>query len=54
VLMLFELQSTIPVVFAISAFTGTIALALLRTQQLPRWLGVAGWGASAVFLMGQC
>ena len=51
-LMLFELQSTIPVVFAISAFTGTIALALLRTQQLPRWLGVAGLGASAVFLMG--
>jgi hypothetical protein len=52
VLTLFELQSTVPVVFAITAFTGTIALALLRTQLLPRWLGVAGLGASAVFLLG--
>ncbi len=49
---LFELQAAVPVVFAVTAFTGTTALALLRTRLLPRWLGVAGLGASTVFLIG--
>jgi hypothetical protein len=52
VLVLFELQAAVPVVFAVTAFTGTTALALLRTRLLPRWLGVGGLGASAVFLLG--
>ena len=52
VLMLFELQAAVPVVFAVTAFASAIALAVLRTRLLPRWLGVAGLGASAVFLIG--
>ena len=52
VLTLFELQATVPVVFAVTALTGTIALAVLRTRLLPRWLGFAGLGVTAVFLIG--
>jgi hypothetical protein len=52
VLTLFELQATVPIVFAVTAFTGATALALLRTRLLPRWLGIVGLAASAVFLLG--
>lgn len=52
VLMLFELQAAVPVVFAVTAFTSASALAVLRTRLLPRWLGVGGLGATAVFLIG--
>ena len=52
VLMLFELQAKVPVVLAVTALTGAIALATLRSRLLPRWLGVAGLGASALFLIG--
>lgn len=52
VMTLFELQAAVPVVFAVTAFTGACALALLRTRLLPRWLGVTGLGAAAVFLIG--
>ncbi len=52
VLMLFELQAAVPVVFAVTAFASATALAVLKSRLLPRWLGVAGLGASAVFLIG--
>jgi hypothetical protein len=52
VLVLFELQAKVPVVFAVTAFTGAISLAVLRTRLLPRWLGVTGLSATPVFLIG--
>jgi len=35
VLTLFELQAKVPIVFAVTAFTGASALALLRTGYCP-------------------
>jgi hypothetical protein len=49
---LFELQASVPIVFAVAAFTVASALTLMRTRLLPRWLGIAGLVAAAVFLVG--
>ncbi|MCW3814059.1 DUF4386 family protein [Micromonospora sp. DR5-3] len=52
VLVLNELQGRTPVVWTITALTATISLAVLRTHLLPKWLGIAGVVAAAVFLLG--
>lgn len=52
VLVLFELQALIPVVFAITVFTGATATAVLRTGLVPRWIGLTGLGVAVVFLIG--
>ncbi|MFE9694295.1 hypothetical protein [Micromonospora sp. NPDC005806] len=52
VLALNELQGRTPVVWTITALTATSSLAMLRTHLLPKWLGIAGMAAAAVFLLG--
>ncbi len=52
VLVLFELQARVPVVFAVAAFTAATALAVRRSGLFPSWLGVLGLVAAGVFLGG--
>jgi hypothetical protein len=47
-----QLQGRVPVVLAIAALAATIALAILRTGLLWRWLGYASMLAAVVFLLG--
>jgi hypothetical protein len=51
VLVLFELQARVPVVFAVAAFTAVTALAAWRGGLVPPWLGVIGLVAAGVFLI---
>lgn len=52
VLVLFELQARVPVVFAATAFLAATSAAALRTSLLPRWLGRTGLGLFVLFLVG--
>lgn len=46
-----ELQGRTPVVWAVTALVATVSLAARATGFLPRWLGGAGLGLAAVFLL---
>jgi hypothetical protein len=46
-----QLQGRTPVVWAVTALTTTISLAILRTELLWRWLGISGLVLAAVFLL---
>lgn len=50
--VLFELQARVPVVLAVAMFTGAVAVAVLRTSLLPRWVGYVGLPTGVVFLLG--
>jgi hypothetical protein len=52
VLALNHLQGRIPIVWTITALTGTVSLAAVRTRLLPTWLGVVGLVTSGVFALG--
>lgn len=45
-------QALVPVVLALAAVAATTSAAFLRSGLLPRWLGFAGLGAAALFLVG--
>ena len=51
-LALDQLQGRTPVVWTITALVAVLSLAIQRTGLVWRWLGVAGWVAAAVFLLG--
>jgi hypothetical protein len=52
VLALNELQGRTPVVWTITALVAALSLAIWRTGLVGRWLGVLGFVATAVFLLG--
>jgi hypothetical protein len=52
VLALDQLQGRTPVVWTITALVAVLSLAIHRTSLVWRWLGVAGWVAAAIFLLG--
>ena len=52
VVMLFQLQAQVPVIFAVTAFAAAASLAILTTRLLPRWLGVVSAAAAVFFLLG--
>jgi hypothetical protein len=52
VLALNQLQGRVPIVFAITALTAAVSWAIMRTELVWRWLGVAGLVAAVVFLLG--
>jgi hypothetical protein len=51
-LALNELQGRTPVVWTITALVAALSLAIWRTGLVWRWLGVLGFVAAAVFLLG--
>jgi hypothetical protein len=52
VLALNELQGRTPVVWTIVALTASASGGAMRAGLVPRWFGLAGLGAAAVFLLG--
>lgn len=52
VLALNELQGRTPVVWSIVALTASASWGAMRAGLVPRWFGLAGLGAAAVFLLG--
>jgi hypothetical protein len=52
VLALNELQGRTPVVWTIVALTASASWGARRAVLVPRWFGLAGLGAAAVFLLG--
>ena len=52
VLALDQLQGRTPIVWALTALVAVLSLAIRRTGLVWRWLGVAGFVAAAVFLLG--
>jgi hypothetical protein len=52
VLALDQLQGRTPIVWTITALTTAVSLAAPRAGLLPRWLGIAGLVAAAVFALG--
>jgi hypothetical protein len=52
VLALDQLQGRTPIVWTITALVAAISLAIRRTGMVWRWLGVAGFVAAGVFLLG--
>jgi hypothetical protein len=52
VLALNELQGRTPVVWTIVALTASASWGARRAGLVPRWFGLAGLGAAAVFLLG--
>jgi hypothetical protein len=52
VLALDQLQGRTPVVWTITALVAALSLAIRRTGLVWGWLGVAGFAAAAIFLLG--
>jgi hypothetical protein len=52
VLALDQLQGRTPIVWAISALVAVLSLVIHRTGLVWRWLGVVGFVAAAIFLLG--
>ena len=52
VLALDQLQGRTPIVWTITALVAALSLAIRRTGLVWRWLGVAGFVAAAVFVLG--